>query len=379
MKFAIRAAFLLLVSALVLYFMQQRGLFEISYFAEAFKTGTSWVLAAFGVQLLLSVSMALRYTYLARLFGFRSRSAHVSAATFVSTAVGQWAPGALAVTEVLRVGLMMGADKHSEIYSVSQVENESMSTLTKGVKARLAVASLFDRLIGFFVILVLGSVVTFSLLYSDSGSNLTVDRVHSLELLGSISFLIALGIASLPVVCRMRLVSRLLFRLMLISKKRAQSLGFAGKVFRGVANASKKLRSLQITVVQGSAQGRKLLVPVCISVVSSLLTACGLYLASLAVGQGIDFLAIVAVFPMIALSSVLPIGFGGMGGQQLVAVALFDIFALSPAAVSSASLLQNMLLLTVNTLLGLIFAQHSAAQIKAILQSRRNRRLESSR
>ena len=93
-----------------------------------------------------------------------------------------------------------------------------------------------------------------------------------------------------------------------------------------------------------------------------------LYYSSFAIGQPISLSAIIAVFPVMSVLTLLPLGFAGVGGQQLVAIALFDIFLLSPTAVSSASLLQNIIFIIDNTLLGLLFAHLSASHIKAILR-----------
>lgn len=366
MKLFVRAATLLLFSCGVIYAMQQKGLFDLSYLHQALLTGKSWLFLCLFVQLVLPFALVLRYFYLIRLFGVRSDLSHVSAATVVGTAVGQWAPGSLAVMEVLRVGLMVGADKHR---SLTEVDHSHI----KGLKSRLAAASLFDRLIGFFVILLMGAVVSFGLILSERTAHLPPAKLRLLWLLASLSLAGALSIALLPLVSRIRLVSRLLVSCYLLCRRRAsESAGLRVRIFNTAARIFKQLRTLQLTVVAGSSRARNFVIPSFISVLSSLLSCLALYYASIAVGRGIDFYAILAVFPVMAVSMILPIGFGGVGGQQLVAVGLFDIFALNAASVSAASLLQNVVYFVANTLLGLFFAHLSARQLRAIFAKRKS-------
>lgn len=368
MKILTKAVVLIGLSIGLLYFMEREGLLDFQYVKSAFETGRSWLALVFVIQLSLSFSVLLRYVYLVRLFGIRSSFSHVTAATFVSAAVGQWAPGSLAVTEVLRVGLMIGADKHIEN---SPNHAKKQKAANKRMKARLAAASLFDRLIGFFVILMMGTAVSLKILLSQS-DELPVDKLHGLQILGGASAAGALVIFMLPFVSRMPFVSRILLTGYVLSKRKAAGgKGIVAKLAVIFARLFSQLRNLQLTIIDGSKKARNFVVPVSLSIVSGMMTCLTLYYSSRAIGQEINFLAILSVFPVMAVATLLPIGFAGVGGQQLVAIGLFDIFALSPAQVASASLLQNMVLLAGNTLLGLFFAHLSAAQIKAIVFARR--------
>ena len=134
---------------------------------------------------------------------------------------------------------------------------------------------------------------------------------------------------------------------------------------------SRQLHATQTAIAEGSRHLHAFLTPVLFSTVSLVTSSLSLYFASHATGETIGVFATLAAFPVIAISQLLPIGFGGMGGYQLVAVAVFGVFGMNAASVSSASLLQNGLFLMQNTLLGLLFAHLSASQIRAILQARK--------
>ena len=55
--------------------------------------------------------MTARYFSLLRIFKINTDFHNVTAATFVSNGIGQWLPGSMAFIEVIRIGLMLGAEK----------------------------------------------------------------------------------------------------------------------------------------------------------------------------------------------------------------------------------------------------------------------------
>lgn len=347
-----------LLSAVTLYLMYRYGFLDFSYIVDAFQHGKRWVLAAFCAQIVLAVCGVMRYRSLLQVFHVNTKLSHVSAASLVSTAVGQWAPGSLAVMELLRVGLMIGADKHA----VQQGFQNSAELAKFGVRARITAASLFDRLLGFCLILAMGSVVSFFLLFSES---LTAQREHLLLALGVGSAFGAIFILALPTLSRSRWPSVQIVRLLVqLRKSRQQPLIL--KFYRILFKFFKKLNALKRTIAHAPRHPKSYLLPMLWSIGVSLSSCFALFFSSFAIDRPISFLAILAVFPVQAVSTLLPIGFAGVGGQQLVAVALFDIFSLDAASVASASLLQNIIYILVNTVLGLLFAHLSATQIRAI-------------
>jgi uncharacterized membrane protein YbhN (UPF0104 family) len=113
--------------------------------------------------------------------------------------------------------------------------------------------------------------------------------------------------------------------------------------------------------------------PIFISMICVLCSCYALYLCSVASGQSVPLLAALATFPVIAVAGLLPLGFAGLGGYQLIAVAVFGILGVPSNAVSSASVLQNAMQLVVNTTLGIAHLHHSGALVKKILQQRGKR------
>lgn len=364
MKFIRRLGVFLLLSAAILYLMYRYGFLDFSYIAAALKHGKRWVVMAFVAQTALALCGVMRFRGLLGVFGVRPKTSDVAAATFVSTAVGQWAPGSLAVMELLRVGLMIGAGKHAE--QKGQLNPVASLNLKFGLKARIAASSLFDRLLGFCLILGMGALVSFYLLASE---DLTAHRQFLLAALGVVAFLGAVFIMLLPAIAKSRWPSAQLVRFLVqLRKRRAQPQ--VHKAYRFLFKVFKRLNILKRVIAHAPHHPSAYLVPAFWSLGVSLSTCLGLFFSSLAIGTPISFLAILAVFPVQAVSALLPIGFAGVGGQQLVAVAVFDIFLLNAASVASASLLQNIISVITNTLLGLLFAHLSAAQIRAIFRSK---------
>jgi uncharacterized membrane protein YbhN (UPF0104 family) len=257
--------------------------------------------------------------------GVSATRGQVMSASFVSNGLGQWAPGAMAVTEMIRVGLILG----------SEAQTDS--------KLRVAMASVIDRLVGFFVILLLGGVTSLGLFLQQASK---LDHLGTgqwaLLSLGLVSFGGGAAIGVLPMVSQWH-------------------------VFHMMFDRFEKIARYQKEISHCLKNPRQLLYPVVLSFVCFFVSSLGMYMASVAAGSPIPLLITFATFPVIAVSSLLPIGFGGLGGYQLVAVAVFGVLGVPAAAVSSASLLQNALGLAVNTFLGIIQIQHSGPQIKKIL------------
>lgn len=370
MKNFVKMIVLIVASAITLYMMNQHGLLNIGDVLGAFKQGSRWVLLAIVLQFGLSLGMLFRYKYILHKFGIDVHFPQVAAATFVSNAVGQWAPGSMAVIEVIRVGLMLGADKHLRSKGKVTLANAGGSE-PRNISSRLAVASLFDRLVGFFSILAAGAVAS-ALILAFKASQGEASQNGVLASLTLFSTCGALAIGLLPWLARLGMLERGLQSAVAgCAIRRSQAPVFTRWIFGVGERFCLQLQSLRTVVASGSSDISAFFMPTIISLVSLIMACLALYCAGQAIGADISLPAILASFPVIAIASLLPIGFGGMGGYQLVAVAVFGVFGLSAASVSSASLLQNGLLLLQNTVLGMLFAQLSASQIRAILESRR--------
>lgn len=357
MKILLRTLLLVLLCIGFLFFMHRLGFLRTEDIVSAFETRPLTLLMIAGVQLLTAFVMMIRYSALLGVLGIAAPLRQVSSATFVSTAVGQWAPGSLAVVEVLRVGLMLGSQ------SATPKERGDSGRMA-GIKARLAIASFADRLIGFLGILVLGFIFSAYLFFQ------TVPPDGQREFLkGPGILLLSSGIGSF-----LLLTTPFLVRLGLLRnlERRWKVHGPAAQALSGRWRNLflRHFETLRHDVDAASRHPRRLLVPLLISMSSLLLTSLSLYLSALAIGESLSFLQIVCAYPLIALSALLPLGFAGIGGYQLIMASIFSIFAVSPALVASAGVLQSAVLLLVNTAVGLLYAHISSGQIRAIFNRR---------
>ena len=347
-KLFARTAALAAIGAGILLVMNHYGLFAFENVLRAFSTGGRFVAALVVTHSALCFLLMCRYRLLVRLVGLDVKLAHLTSATFVSTAIGQWAPGALAVTEVVRMSLMLGVEK-----AQGRVLSQSAS--------RFAVASLYDRCVGFFSMLLVGGIATSFVLVGglrDGRIEASASNAQFLGLLALtlLSFGGAIAIVFLPFAAKWRLVHALLDRL--------QSGPNPGGFSKNVGRAQSLVRVLG----EGAEFLPRFLGPVVLSIGCMVLSCVGLWFASNAIGTPLPLFAIFATFPVTAIATLFPLGFGGMGGYQLVAVGIFGVFGVAPAIVSSASVLQNAIVLIVNTLLGVLYAHHSSKQIATVLR-----------
>jgi len=352
LKMFARTAVLAVLGMSILLLMSHYGLLDFASVARALKHGRMWVVLILLSQVLLGYLLMFRYRMLVKALGLDVSFDALSSATFVSNAVGQWAPGALAVTEVLRMSLMLGVEK-AQGRALSQ--NAS----------RLAVASLYDRCIGFFTMLSVGGVSTLVVLTGAlRGGHIDADlsdaRFVGLLSLVLFSFLGASFLLILPYAARWK-TTHVVFERVLV---RARAESAVGRILG-------RVQSLVRVLGEGAGRYSAFVAPLMLSMACMTLSCAGLLFASYAIGESITFWAILATFSITAIATLFPLGFGGLGGYQLVAVAVFGLFSVRPAVVSSASVLQCALLLIVNTLLGALYAHHSSAQIAIILKKRK--------
>lgn len=355
MKVFLRSVFLLLLCGGFLYLMYKLEFLKVRDILNAFHERPSTLLMLACVQIFAAFAMMIRYRELLKVLGLRAPVKQVSSATFVSTAVGQWAPGSLAIVELLRVSLMFGTHAKAQSSSAASAENV-------GVKARLAIASFADRLVGFLGILLLGFVFSFYLM-AKSGWPETLAGLLS----GPGLLLLSSGVGSLSLICLPFAVRLRFFR---NAERRWKRHGDAaqgrwGRVLNALLGHFETTRH---NIDAGTRHPQRLIQPLLLSMLSLLLTSLSLYLSAQAIGQSLDFLQIVCAYPLISLSALLPLGFAGIGGYQIVMATIFGLFSVSPAVVASAGVLQSAVVLVVNTLLGLLYARVCSGQIRAILR-----------
>ncbi|NBO37218.1 UPF0104 family protein [bacterium] len=345
--FALAAGFLLL--------MQHFGLLRWASIVSAFREQPMLISQLVCIQVVGACVLVFRYWMILSVFGIRSSFRQITSATFVSSAVGQWAPGSLAIVELLRVGLMLGSHTSN---STSQTSGQEA-----GLKARLALVSLVDRMVGFFGILLMGFMFSGYLFLRMTMSESTV--VDSAARQGVLMLWIGAGVGcvgllSLPFLARLRSLRRL-----------SQSLtGNASRRPKSVQLIARNIEAIRHNIEAGTRHPIRLFVPVALSMGSMLLACATLSMSARILASSLDFFQVVCVFPLNALAGLLPLGFAGIGGYQLVMASIFGIFSVSPAVVASAGVLQSALSLLVNSLLGLLFARVCSGQIRAILKRR---------
>lgn len=365
MKNLFRIASLMSLGGFVLWLMSRYGLIDFSLIAKAFLHGWEYVALISVALLIMYVLLMFRYVSVARAFGIRCSTREMMAATFVSVAVGQWAPGSLAVMEMIRLTLMFGADKKAGM---------------QGAKAALVVASLYDRLIGFFVYLVMGFVGSiillcyrlglFSFFLSSSATDATAmnsgeGMLKVITALAIVSMAGASAILAMPFVARSPAVCRVWSGLGSILLKRAGASHFPWPFLASMHTSAEKLRS---ALSEGASKLFSFATPVMLTLVVGVTNYLAFFWSSKGMEHPIPFLAIVVLMPIMGLAQLLPLGFAGMGGYQLVTALLFGLLSADPKAAASANLLQNALGLAVSTLLGLWFIKVSYHQLVGVMR-----------
>jgi uncharacterized membrane protein YbhN (UPF0104 family) len=262
----------------------------------------------------------------------------VAAANLVSQGIGQWAPGSLTVTELVRVGLLVGgeADRRAAL-------------------AKIGLASLFDRLCALGVLLCTGSLAALGALGRSAPEQVIPLVVVATVALGGGSVLIAT-----PLLGDSAPVRRLAAALANAPRGRALGMRLASLLDQ-LASAGKSFRHRPRVVALN------VVLSACVAVLNAL--AC--YAASLALGKPISPLLLAAVLPLTVVGIILPLGFAGFGGPQLVTALLFAPFGIRAEAVVEATLLQNAVSLGVQTALALLAAAPFAAELSTMLRGAR--------
>ncbi len=353
-KAIIKSLVLFALCAGFLFLMQKLELLRVSDILSAFNKRPSILVFLALVQVFAVFVMMIRYALLLKVLGIKAPLKQVSSATFVSTAVGQWAPGSLAVVEVLRVGLMIGSQS-------TQSDSSKSASETVGIKARLAIASFADRLIGFLGILFVGFVFSLVLFVKTAQSGPSAVGLNGVGFLLLSSGLGTCALISMPFLVRSKLLRRLEHRLRIHGPRSQSFLARSWNTFL------RHFETFRHNIDAGSRHPLRLVGPLLLSMLSLLLSSLSLYLAAQAIGESLDFFQIVSAFPLIALSGLLPLGFAGIGGYQLIMATIFGLFAVSPSVVASSGVLQSAVALVVNTVIGLLFARVCSQQIKSIL------------
>lgn len=333
------ALFGLLCSATILVLLARSGLLRMDPLAEAWhqRRGMLWSM------LLLQAGMAtinvIRYRAILLACGVRARMRDAAAATLVSTGISLWLPASAAVSELLRAGLMCGAEVNERA----------------GLPARVALASLLDRTLGLIVVFLFGAAAALGLLWHPlpgvahtAALRLTV----ALGLLGA-----ALLAAALLALRRWALRS---------DGGRGPGLPLPGWTPQRLRRVGARLWQAVSALRRQRLRLASLAAPVLLAWLAFTLLAWIYLLAIRAVGGEAALASVAVALPYFTLAGLLPISVGGLGGQQLVTVATLSLLGSEPAAVAAAGVLNAAVVLGLHTLLAGIFAGISHGQLRVL-------------
>lgn len=288
-----------------------------------------WLLAGTGAcQVALTFVAVLRYRLVLRRLGVDLPFHTLVGPTLVGQAIGVWLPASMAVMEAVRLGLMLG------------VTRGRTGVATSEMRARVAVGSLLDRLVGQATMLCAGGAL--GLMLAARRSPL-VTLPALLTVLAAISLAGGSALLLLPALSRSQTLERLLAWL----GERGTKPGF-GALARGSSLIQRLLEGIGLL---GGQRGW-FLIPSLLSTGILSLAALALYLPGLATRVPPAYLAFFIGIPLVQLSQLLPLGFAGLGSQQLLTVGMLAPFAADPASVAAASFTQNAVSLVSTTLLG---------------------------
>ena len=351
---AVGAAFLGLLKAL--------GVLDLSLFRDAFaRKDPAIALIAAALAVMTAVAL-VRYYILLRFVGLKPPAVRVAAAGLISQAVGQWAPGSVAVTEVLRFGLLAGMGAGG-----TDSEGEAGAA---GVKTRIGLSILIDRLMGLGAMFLVGGCAAIGLHF---GGGILVRHDALVFFLGAASLVAGLGLILAPLLTRTGPWAKLARFLAIKASARPAVIEAPAPKLRPAARMWRALSSAADLLTGAAARPRRLLVPIALSLAIPFLNGATLYYAARAVGRPLPLAAILVAVPFTLAAIALPLGLAGYGGPQLVAVGVFGLFNVAPEAVVVACLVQNTVVLAVTTAFGGLGAGIAFDALRAAFHGRRDR------
>ncbi|MES2614706.1 MAG: lysylphosphatidylglycerol synthase domain-containing protein [Bdellovibrionota bacterium] len=371
MKFFLKSAVLILISAIIIYFMSKNNLLQISSLKIAFVKNPKILYLIFFLQIFSCILMTLRYFSILKIFDIHVDFKNVTAATFVSNGLGLWLPGSMAFIEIIRIGLMLGAENKVLLNTQTQIEEKNLNknpvTNNKeqlSLRSRLTTVSLFDRLIGLWCMLFVGlCVLGYHLLFSFQKITNSYQHIGIISIF-IFTFLLLIFITFLPyfskniitrkIVTHIERLFLTFFRRGLLHKLFKKIFFEIGAIFDAIAIGGKKLN--------------KFFLPSAYSFLCVFIQAISVYYAALAISSFIPFSAILATISIVAVATLVPMGFGGIGGVQFVAAISMSFFGVIPHSAASAQLLQTAINLLSISFAGIFFSKITSKQIKSMLK-----------
>lgn len=332
------ALFGLLCAATILALLGHAGLLRFDWISEAWRRRRGMLWSMVALQAGMAAIGVIRYRAILIACGVRARARDVAAATLVSTGISLWLPASAGVSELLRVGLMCGAEV----------------TDREGLPARVALASLLDRTLGLIVVFLFGAGAAIGLLWHPLPG-----LAHKTALRLTVAFGL-LGAALLGAV------------LLALRRWARRPEGVRGGpalpswMPRRPRRAGARLWQAVSALRRQRVRAASLAAPALLAWLAFTLLAWIYLLAIRAVGGEAVLASVIVALPYFTLAGMLPISVGGLGGQQLATVATLSLLGSDPAAVAAAGLLNAAVVLGLHTLLAGIFAGISYGQVRLL-------------
>ncbi|MCX6565183.1 MAG: lysylphosphatidylglycerol synthase transmembrane domain-containing protein [Candidatus Aminicenantes bacterium] len=325
-----------------LWILHRLGYLNLEPVGRAFHLGGLWIGLVVGSLLSLLVVGAVRFHRLTRAFGAPAPFRDVLAANLIGQAVGQWLPGSLAMTEILRFGVMAGR---------TEEKSPDAPTEASGPKGRLGLAILVDRLLGLGVMFAVGGLAGVFLLARNKIDGGFVIAVLFLSAISLILGLIALAAPFRP----NRRLQRLAGRAAGMTPAAACGNEIAPAPSQPILRrAAWEIFRLLETLKEFRARESRGTALLLLSLAAAVLNPLTLYFAAQAADFPLSFPIILAAVPLTTAAVLLPTGIAGFGGPQLLAAGVFRLLGADPGTAVAACLLQNTIVLAVQTLGGAV-------------------------
>jgi len=316
------------------------GLLRWQDAAIAFRQRSGAVFGGAAAQLAVAALGIVRCGYLLALFKVSVPARRIAGATLLSQAMGQFLPGSMAATELIRVGLLLGLGRRK------------VTTVDPDLSERLVLASVLDRILGLGAMLVFGGVTGMALLFGTAPRSVVVVIAYAVA-----SLLLGAFMLALPV-------------LGTLWPGPVDGPAWGAGGVTPLARVLARLHGLRRVWVNHSVEVArapgKLVLAALIGALSLPLSCLTVWLPAAGGPMPLPFWPLLAVVPLLSLATVLPMGLAGFGSQQAFAALALAAFGVDSKAVVTASLIQNVVVLVVGSVLGAVAAALFARELRGL-------------
>lgn len=323
------SALLLALSVAIIWLLWRYGLVDFDSLLQAYRH--QYLLLALAALCVLATSIVgiLRHLWALSVLNVKVPKVSVVAANIIGQAIAIWAPGNIAVMEGLRMGLL--------VRPLRSADDVAQAT------SRMAMASIFDR------------TTSLAALFLTGAAGALYPYLARPEGFRGSYLLIGLGVAYVilgaVLLCAPQIASTGLFVWI------AARLDGAKQAPHPLAKrAAGMLRHMHDAAAHWRAHKNATLVTGALAAVIAILFSLTMWIASVAVGSPVPLWLATALFPSSIIAAIFPIGFAGLGGPQLLAIAVYAPFGVDARTVATMTLLQSTVTVAVQTMLGLVWA-----------------------